>query len=113
MKTNFSTALGMRLREVRQSRAVSQEQLAHIANITPAYLGQVERGTKNITVHMLDRICQALNITLCDFFEFDSKQDSGIDDICSQILHQLHNKPDIEKQAVLKLVKLVFSIKDM
>ena len=113
MKNNFS--LGKRLREFRQSRAMSQEQVAHQADITPAYLGQVERGTKNITVHTLEKVCTALNISLAEFFDTakGSNPDNSIDDVSNQILHQLHNKSKSEKQAVLKMVKLVFQIKDM
>ena len=113
MKNNFSFDLGERLRELRQNRAMSQEQVAHIADITPAYLGQVERSTKNITVRTLEKVCNALNITLADFFCTAKEHDKIIDEISSQIIHQLHNKSKSEKQAVLRLVKLVFSIKEM
>ena len=92
---------------------MSQEQLALVADITPAYLGQVERGSKNVTAHTLDRICKALNISLTDFFDTGMKHDKNLDTISNQILHQLHGKSESEKQAILKMVKLVFSIKDM
>lgn len=92
---------------------MSQEQVAHIADITPAYLGQVERGSKNVTVLTLEKVCNALNITLSDFFATDSERGSSVDEVSSQIIHQLHNKSESEKQAVLKLIKLVFSIKEM
>jgi len=111
LKNNFS--LGERLRAFRQSRAMSQEQVAHIADITPAYLGQVERGTKNITVHTLEKVCTALNISLAEFFDTAKVHNKGIDEISNQILHQLHNKTQSEKQAILKMVKLVFAVKEM
>jgi transcriptional regulator with XRE-family HTH domain len=114
LKNNFSFDVGERLRELRQARAMSQEQVAHIADITPAYLGQVERGTKNITVLTLEKACNALNISLAEFFSM-AKNDSNdrIDEVGSQILHQLHNRSEAEKQAILKLIKLVFSVKEM
>ena len=109
LNSNFS--LGEQLRALRQDRALSQEQVANIADITPAYLGQVERGKKNITVHTLDKICNALNISLSEFFGTVKEQDKSIDEISNQILHQLIGKSDSEKQAILRLIKLVFSIK--
>ena len=111
LKENFS--LGDRLRELRQNRAMSQEQTAHVAEITTAYLGQVERGTKNITVHTLEKVCSALNITLSEFFSTIKEQDRKIDEVNIQISHQLHGKTKSEKQAILRLIKLVFSIKEM
>ena len=110
--SNFS--LGNRLRQLRTNRALSQEQVAHIAEITPAYLGQVERGVKNVTVYTLEKICRALNISLAEFFSVactDTEKDA--DEIAIQILHQLNGKSRDEKQAVLRLIKLVFTIQEM
>ena len=109
MNSNFS--LGKRLRELRQERAFSQEQVAHIAEITPAYLGQVERGTKNITVYTLEKVCNALNISLAEFFDTAKRQDKKADETSNKILHQLTGRTETEKQAALKIIKLVFSIK--
>ena len=92
---------------------MSQEQLAHTADITPAYLGQVERGTKNITVRTLEKVCTALDVNLAEFFSTDKRQENNTDEVSKQILHQLHNRTKEEKQAVLKMVKLVFAIKEM
>lgn len=111
LNDNFS--LGNRLRELRQDRALSQEQVANIAEITAAYLGLVERGTKNITVHTLEKVCTALNVTLSEFFSTVKEHDKTIDEISNQILHQLNGKSESEKQAVLKMIKLVFSIQEM
>lgn len=66
MKNSF--CLGKRLRQFRNESGLSQEQLAHKANITPAYLGQVERGMKHITVKTLEKVCDALHISLLEFF---------------------------------------------
>jgi transcriptional regulator with XRE-family HTH domain len=110
--SNFS--LGKRLRQLRNDRALSQEQAAHIADITPAYLGQVERGAKNITVYTLEKVCRALNISLAEFFSIahiDSAREP--DEVANQILHQLNGRSKAEKQAVLRLIKLVFSMQEM
>ena len=92
---------------------MSQEQVANIAEITTTYLGQVERGTRNITVYTLEKVCNALDISLSDFFSPVNQYDKNIDRISNQILHQLHSKTESEKQAVLKMIKLVFTIQEM
>jgi len=108
LEENFS--LGERLREFRQNLAMSQEQLANAAEITPAYLGQVERGTKHITVHALAKICAALNISLSEFFSTANVKDRITDKISDQILSQLIGKTDSEKQMILKVIKAIFSV---
>lgn len=55
--------LGARIRVRRKSLGLTQEELAHIADIDRSYIGGVERGERNITFTMLCRICNALE---CD-----------------------------------------------
>ena len=38
--------LGLRIRAIRKSRNLSQEQLAELCNLHPTYIGQLERGEK-------------------------------------------------------------------
>lgn len=66
MEHNFS--IGQRIRELRTQNYLSQEQLALAAEITTAYLGQIERNEKNPTVSVVEKICRALEIGLAEFF---------------------------------------------
>lgn len=52
--------LGDQIRKVRKTRGLTQEQLAHEAEIDRSYMGGVERGERNITFTMLCRIATAL-----------------------------------------------------
>ena len=107
---NFN--VGNRLKEIRTNKGFSQEQVANNANVTPAYFGQVERGEKNVTVLTLGKICDAMNVSLSEFFSPAHKDNNNIDDVSMQIINQLFNKSDFEKQKILKLIKLVFSTQD-
>ena len=66
MNNNFNT--GERVRELRVKYGLSQEQLALHAEITTTYLGLIERNLKNPTIKIIEQICNALNISLADFF---------------------------------------------
>jgi len=48
---------------------MSQEALAKRADLSPNYLGEVERGCVNISLDSLVRICQALALRLGELFE--------------------------------------------
>src|SRR4030042_5474626 len=52
--------LGARIRQMRQMRGLSQEQLALEAGLDRSYVGGVERGERNITFGCLCRIARAL-----------------------------------------------------
>ena len=59
-------AFGKRVREVRKSKGISQERLAEMADIDRSYMGNIERGEKNITLKKAYEICDALEIEIQD-----------------------------------------------
>ena len=59
-------AFGKRIREVRKSKGISQERLAEMAGIDRSYMGNIERGEKNITLKKAYEICDALDIEIQD-----------------------------------------------
>ncbi|MGP9830543.1 helix-turn-helix domain-containing protein, partial [Psychrobacter sp. AOP1-A1-60] len=50
-------AFGKRVREVRKGKGISQERLAEMADIDRSYMGNIERGEKNITLKKAYEIC--------------------------------------------------------
>lgn len=59
-------ALGDAIRRIRKERGISQEQLALSAEIDMSYLGRVERGDNNVAVLKLERIADALGMTMAE-----------------------------------------------
>ena len=55
---------GKRVREVRKAKGISQEKLAEMAGIDRSYMGNIERGEKNITLKKIYEICDALQIDI-------------------------------------------------
>ena len=61
--------LGYRIRYLREEKGLSIEALALEADINRNYLGDLERGTRNPTVVVLNKIAKALEIDLSTLFE--------------------------------------------
>jgi transcriptional regulator with XRE-family HTH domain len=61
--------LGKRVAELRRKTGFSQEAFAHECGFNRSYMGAVERGEKNITLAMTNKIAKALNITLSELFK--------------------------------------------
>lgn len=59
---------GRRIRELRQQRGLSQEQLAFSCNLDRTYIGSVERGERNISLVNIHTIAAALGISPREFF---------------------------------------------
>lgn len=60
--------IGERLRRRRLDVGYTQEHLAELADMHPTYIGQVERGEKNITIESLEKICIALDYPMDELF---------------------------------------------
>lgn len=55
-------ALGTRLRELRLERSLTQEALADAAGLHWTYIGQIERGERNLTVKNVLRLERGLDV---------------------------------------------------
>lgn len=60
---------GNRIRELRKLKGLSQEELAHNANLHRTYVGMIERGEKNITLINVEKLAIALGVNVRDFFD--------------------------------------------
>lgn len=56
--------VGLKIKIYRKKKGWSQEQLAFEAQLHRAYIGQIERGEKNIGLVNLEKITKAFSITL-------------------------------------------------
>ena len=55
---------GEKVRFIRKERGLSQEQLAHNANLHRTYIGMIERAEKNITLLNIEKIADALEVSV-------------------------------------------------
>jgi transcriptional regulator with XRE-family HTH domain len=58
--------IGLNVQEARRDKGLSQEELAHRAEVHQTYLSGVERGRRNPSVIVLDRIAAALGLDIED-----------------------------------------------
>jgi transcriptional regulator with XRE-family HTH domain len=64
MKSVLLIKIGQNIRRIRQGQSISQEELARKARIDRTYMGGIERGERNSTVQILERISKALSVPL-------------------------------------------------
>lgn len=65
----FLQELGLRLRSFREAKGWSQEELALNSGLHRTYVGDVERGERNIAVLNLSKLATALEIPIATLFE--------------------------------------------
>lgn len=57
------SSVGARLRAVRKAKGLTQECLADAASIDRTYISGCERGKRNITIEVLYRLSDALDVS--------------------------------------------------
>ncbi len=62
--SNINKDVGFNIRKIREEKGLSQEKLAALAGLHRAYVGQIERGEKNIGLKNLEKIAKALNVRI-------------------------------------------------
>lgn len=60
------------LRRLRQEKSVSQEELAHRAQVNRNYVGMLEREEYAATVDMLEKLADALEVDPNEFLRTDT-----------------------------------------
>ena len=68
--TDINKKVGENIRKYREKKGLTQETLAHEADLHRAYIGQIERGEKNIGVKNLEKIAKALDIKPSKLLDF-------------------------------------------
>jgi transcriptional regulator with XRE-family HTH domain len=65
---------GMRLRTIRKTAGITQEEAAEKARLNPKYLGQIERGEKRPSFDAIISLAGALQVIPSAFFQFDREE---------------------------------------
>lgn len=61
---------GNRVRELRSTKGMTQEDLASLSGLSRQYIGDVERGIRNISLINIEKIAMALKIPVSELFNF-------------------------------------------
>ena len=80
-----------RITYLRTQKNYSVNKLANAAGISQSFLRDVELGNKNITVEYLSYICEALDISIADFFS-DSFSERMSNDFVTSKIYRLTEK---------------------
>ena len=103
----FLKGLGQQIRILRQSKRLTQAELAEKAEVGMKYLGEIERGQTNPTLRLLWQLSAALGVDVYELFLFsvtDGEQDSHVRVQIVRLLKDRQGK-DLERMArVLKVL---------
>ena len=71
MVLKFRKQLGKRIKEIRESKNLSREDVAFLCNFSDSYMGMVERAKYDFKISKLYKIANALEVDIKELFVFD------------------------------------------
>lgn len=107
--SKIAILFGNKVKELRNAKQMSQEELAYRASISSAHLGQIERAKKNPTLKTMYQISNALETPLQDLFADSSIQVSKyhMTTTSDKILLHLKNMSEYQQKDILRLIRIV------
>jgi transcriptional regulator with XRE-family HTH domain len=69
--SNLKTWFGKRLRYLRRTREMTQEQLAESINVSAEFISNVERGVNAPSFETLEKLSKVLDVPVFEMFLFD------------------------------------------
>ena len=63
--------IGIRVKELRDARKLSQDSLAYSINMSRSYLAEVETGKRKVSIQNIVRITEGLDVSVKEFFDSD------------------------------------------
>ena len=90
--------IGERIRNLRQSSSLTQEELAERAGLTKGFISQIERDLTSISLDSLIQLLEALDENISDFFREASAE---------KIVYREQDRVPIEKEKIEKFELLV------
>ena len=96
--------VGTKINNKRKELGYSQESLTELCNISPSYLGHIERGSRRLSMDIAVKLAHYLNVSL-DYLLLDYAGNSSA--ILTNIEAVLRNQDSQKVESFLKTVKIL------
>jgi transcriptional regulator with XRE-family HTH domain len=65
---NIKEKIGIKVKTLREEKGISIEHLANISNVDRNYISDIEKGKRNISIEIIEKIIIAFDIDFATFF---------------------------------------------
>lgn len=96
--------LGKRIRTLREKRGLTQEALAEKSETSSQYISALERGLKNVTFDMLEKVANGLGVELITLFSFDSSNDQPSKQALKKLIEQADER---DTRKIAKIITIL------
>ena len=102
---NTKELLGLKVKEFRKQRKITQEKLAEIIGVDNGYISKLEVGQNFPSINTLERIADALGVELYELFQFTRRKDKDFKDEIIAIYDNLNKEKQYTLYRVAKAME--------
>lgn len=94
--------IGRKIRAIRKSKGLSQEQLAELAGLHPTYISDIENGKVNASLQSYLAVASGLEMPLGELIDLpEGKADQKIEDGIGELLSTFRKLPKTKQRVFL------------
>ncbi|CAN1550034.1 COG1476 Predicted transcriptional regulators [Flavobacteriaceae bacterium] len=67
---NLKEKFGHKIKQLREQKEYSIEYLANIANIDRTYISDIEKGKRNVSLLIIEKLSKALEVNIQELFNY-------------------------------------------
>ncbi len=102
---NTKELLGLKVKEYRKQRKITQEKLAEIIGVDNGYISKLEVGQNFPSISTLGKIADALGVELYELFHFTKENDKDFKDEIIAIYDKLNKEKQYTLYRVAKAME--------
>ena len=102
-----------RIREFREGRGLTQEQLAEMVGVSHATIGRLERSAQDCKLSIITRVSEALGMSVSEILEDPSTPDdpyAGMTNV-ERLIELIPTLTDAEAKVALEVFRAMFLIR--
>ncbi|MBW4079921.1 helix-turn-helix domain-containing protein [Paenibacillus sp. S150] len=105
---NVAKQIGEKVRHYRNLKGLTQEQLAEVVGTYGTYIGRLERGEQNVQLETLEKIADALQISVYALFNHPQFDHLRNQEWIWQVIHLLEEQPLSEQERAFRVLNEMF-----
>jgi len=101
--------LGRRIRSLRRSKSLTQEELGETCGINYKHLGAIERGEENPSLLILEKIANGLDVEISELFRFHHEETDPVKlkRMAIDLVNTMGNDKVEKLQLILKIINVL------
>lgn len=95
--------IGNRIRIERENFDMTREKLSELVNLSPYFLGQIERGERKMSINTLIKISECLHISI-DYLFFEQVNVNTNNNVLHSLINRCSEKEVTVIESIIKLI---------